>query len=302
MRVALFGGTGFIGGRLVEELTGAGHQVSLFVRPRPGRSPRPPVPGVVEVPFDNRPGGAWEGTLAGAEAVVNMAGATIGGRWTADRKRLLVQSRVPFTAGIVAAIGRADPRPRLLVSASGAGYYGDRGEDPLAEGEPPGEDFLSRLAREWEAEAANAEALGLRVVQVRTAIVFGRGGGSLPQLTLPFRLFAGGPLGSGRQWFPWVHLDDIAGIYRHAVETTPLTGPLNAAAGSVRQKELARVIGRILHRPSFLPAPRFALRLALGEFAEAILASQRIDNRKLLASGYRLRHPDLAEALAEALG
>ncbi len=252
-------------------------------------------------PLDAR---SWAEALAGADAVVNLAGATIGARWTAKRKRLIRESRVDLTRALVeglAAIPQGE-RPGVLLNASGAGYYGDRGDDVLTEVEPPGQDWLAQLAAEWEAAALAAEGLGVRVVPMRTGIVFAPGGGSLPLMALPFRLFAGGPLGSGRQWMPWVHLDDIAGIYAHALEHADVTGPLNACAGSARQRDVARAIGRALRRPSWFPTPLLAVRLAFGEFADALGASQRVSIDKLLASGYALRWPDLDAAVADALG
>lgn len=304
MRIGVFGGTGYIGRAFVAELVSAGHEVVLFARPRPGRGVQPPPIDVVD--FDGEPHGAWRARVDGLDAVVGMTGATIGKRWTRARKRRIYDSRILVTRTIVDAIRAASDPPAVFVSASGTGIYGDRGGDLLAEDEPPGDDWLARLAADWEAEAVRAEETGVRVVCVRTAVVFGPGGGSLPQLTLPFRLFVGGPVGGlfrfGTQWFPWVSLDDVAGIYRFAVEHQDVRGPLNACAGSVRERDLARLIGRVLRRPSLVPAPTFALRLVLGELGPELVVSERVSNTKLLEFGYRMRRPDLEQTLRWSLG
>lgn len=303
MRVVVAGGTGFIGRRLVAELAARGHEAVVAARPHSAVRARVGAggAGVAVDPLDAR---SWAEVLAGADAVVNLAGATIGARWTAKRKRLIRESRVDLTRALVeglAAIPQGE-RPGVLLNASGAGYYGDRGDDVLTEVEPPGQDWLAQLAAEWEAAALAAEGLGVRVVPMRTGIVFAPGGGSLPLMALPFRLFVGGPLGSGRQWVPWVHLDDIAGIYAHAIERADVAGPLNACAGSSRQRDVVRAIGRALGRPSWFPTPLLAVRLVFGEFADALGASQRVSIDKLRASGYQLRWPDLDAAVADALG
>lgn len=303
MRVVVAGGTGFIGRKLVVELAAKGYETVVAARPVSAVRARTGAGGAVAAvdPLDAR---SWARALAGADAVVNLAGATIGARWTAERKRLIRESRVDLTRALVDGLSAlpASDRPSVLLSASGAGYYGDRGDDVLTEDEPPGKDWLARLAAEWEAAALDAEDLGVRVVVMRTGIVFGPGGGSLPLMALPFRLFVGGPLGSGRQWMPWVHLDDIAGIYAHALERSNLSGPLNACAGSARQRDVARAIGRALRRPSWFPAPLLAVRVVFGEFADALSASQRVSTEKLVASGYALRWPELDAAVADALG
>lgn len=298
MQVVVAGGTGFIGRRLVAELAAAGHEALVAVR----RESAARAGGSV-VPVDTLDARSWAEALAGADAVINLAGASIGARWTAKRKRLIRESRVDLTRALVeglAAIPQGE-RPGVLLSASGAGYYGDRGDDVLSEDEPPGADWLAQLAADWEAAALAAEDIGVRVVVMRTGIVFGPGGGSLPLMALPFRLFVGGPLGSGRQWMPWVHLDDIVGIYVHALERPDVAGPLNACAGSARQRDVARAIGGALRRPSWFPTPLLAVRLVFGGFADALGASQRVSVAKLLASGYALQWPDVDAAVADAL-
>lgn len=299
MKVAVFGGTGFIGGELVPRLVKAGHEVVVFSRPRPGG--RPTAPGVTVADFDARPGGAWARALEDVDGVVNMAGATIGARWTPQRMRLIRSSRVELTATIVDAMGDMRSPPSVLVNASGAGYYGDRADELLTEDDAPGDDWLAHVASDWEAAAARAERFGVRVVRLRTGIVFGSGGETLRLLALPFRLFVGGPVGLGRQWFPWIHLDDIAELYRFALENENAAGPVNAVADSVRERDLARTIGQLLKRPSWLPVPLLALRLVYGGFADALGASQRVSPERLRQLGFRFRHPDLEGALKQAL-
>ncbi|GAB4279010.1 MAG: TIGR01777 family oxidoreductase [Coriobacteriia bacterium] len=301
MRVAILGGTGLIGGALRGSLADAGHEVVLFAREATAARLQPEA-GTTVVVYDGRAEGEWVASLEGADAVVNMAGATIGAMWTPARKEAIRASRVDLTKTVVEALRTLADRPRVLVNASGAGYYGDRGDDLLGEDEPPGSDWLARLAADWEEAAFEAQGLGMRVVTMRTGIVFSREGGSLELMALPFRFFVGGPLGSGRQWFPWIHLDDIAGLYRFAVETEAVTGPLNACAGSERQREVARAIGRAMRRPSWLPAPVFAVRLLYGEFADALSASQRVSTEKVRSLGYEFQWPEIGPALADVLG
>jgi hypothetical protein len=302
MRVAVLGGTGFVGKALVPALVEAGHEVVLLCRPKPGGAPPPSGPSLTPVEFDGRPDGEWTRSLEGVNGVVNLAGATIGARWTAKRKELIRSTRVDLTKMLVQALGPLQTKPRVLVNASGIGYYGDRGDAMLTESDAAGDDFAGRLAADWEAAALGARAHGIRVVAVRTAVTFGPGGGSLPVMTLPFKLFVGGPLGSGRQWLPWIHLDDLVRIYIAALEDDRLSGPVNAAAGSVRERDLGHAIGRALHRPYWLPAPFFAVRLVFLGFADALKASQRVTPAKLEAMGFEFRWPQMEPALRDALG
>jgi uncharacterized protein (TIGR01777 family) len=311
MKIVLSGATGFIGRPLVAALGEAGHDSVVLTR-RPVEAwealwgpDRPP--GAELVRWDGRPGeGAWASVLAGAGAVVNLAGASIGaGRWTAARKEVLVSSRLePLHALVQAMAGLpAGRRPGVLASASGIDYYGDRGDEVVTEDSPPGDSLLARVCVEWEAAAQEAEPLGVRVVTMRTGVVFGRGAEALQRLVLPFKLFVGGPLGSGDQWFSWIHLDDIVGLYRLAVEYEGARGPLNAVAPDVRrEKDVAKEIGRLLGRPSWLPAPAFALRLALGQQADLVLHGRQAAPARVRALGYTFKYPDLPGALAQAVG
>ena len=296
MRIVLAGATGFIGSALVPALVGAGHEVVVLTR-----SAKKAVGAAAMVVWDGRSVDA--GALAGADAVVNLSGATIAGtRWTARRKRGIVSSRVESTAAIVDAIAQLRPeqRPRVLVNASGIDYAGDAGDEIVDESVRPGETFLASVCVEWEAAALAAEALGLRVVLMRTPVVFARDALALKLMALPFRLLVGGRLGSGRQWFPWIHLADAVRLYISAIEDDALQGPVHMVAPeAVRQADVAREIGRALHRPSILPAPGWALKLGLGEQSDLLLGGQHAVSRKLAAGAFL--YPRLADALAEAL-
>ena len=243
----------------------------------------------------------WARAFEGAGAVINLAGEPIAeGRWTTTRKRAILSSRLEATSGVAAALRAAGASGAVLLSGSAIGYYGTPGDEPLDESSPGGTDFLATVCREWEHEALEASDLA-RVVLLRTGLVLARGGGALQQLALPFHLFAGGPLGSGRQVMSWVHRDDWIAMVRWALATASVRGPLNVTAPApVSNREMASAIGRALHRPSFMPAPAFALRLALGEMADAmILNGQRVLPRLAQQSGFTFRYESIDAALAE---
>lgn len=292
MRILIAGGTGFVGSYLVWTLRQAGHEV-LVVSRRPG----------AELSWDGRSAGAWTEKLAECDAVVNLSGESIAaGRWTKARKSALRDSRLDSTRALVEAIGNAAKKPKVLVSASAVGYYGDRADEVLSDSAAPGRGFLADLCRQWEAEALKAEAHGVRVALPRIGVVLGPGGGALPRMALPFKLFGGGPIGSGRQWLSWVSREDLAGLILHAL-TRELKGPFNAVSPNpARSADFSRELGRTLGRPSWLPAPPLALRLALGEMAdELLLASQKCVPQKALSSGYKFSLPELPAALKAAL-
>jgi len=248
--------------------------------------------------------GELGGAGVGADAVVNLAGASIAdGRWTAERKALLRASRIDTTRTLVSALARMNTRPSVMMSASAIGYYGDRGDETLTEESKPGADFLAGLAQEWEAEALKAEALGIRVVLARFGIILARDGGALPKMMLPFKIGVGGKLGSGQQWMSWVTLEDVVGILRLAIENASLRGAINVVSPQPLQNaEFTKVLAKAMHRPALFPAPAFALRLALGEMADALLlSSQRVVPQKLQQLGYRFLRPDLNSALAAIL-
>ena len=278
--MAITGATGLIGRALAAALTTRGDTVIPMGR-----------------------GAVTSSMLAGCAAVVNLAGEPLlGARWTARRREALRSSRIVRTAELVAALAGAEPRPRVLVSASAVGYYGDRGAELLSEASPPGDDFLAVLCRDWEAAAASAEALGIRVVLVRTGIVLAPQGGALAQMLPPFRWGLGGPAGSGRQYWPWIHIEDEVGVILEALGNGQLHGPVNAVAPeAVTSRDFAQALGRALHRPAVLPLPALALRLRFGGAAVTLLSSQRVAPGRLEACGYRFRFPALASALQDCV-
>ncbi|HAH05312.1 MAG TPA: TIGR01777 family protein, partial [Elusimicrobia bacterium] len=273
-----------------------------------GRGPPPappagslsPPPGVQPVDWAPPAPGPWEAALDGADAVINLAGEPVaGGRWTEARKLCILQSRVLATGALVAAAAKAARRPKALLNGSAVGYYGDIPEGDADENRPPGADFLAKVCVCWEEAAAKAENLGLRVVRLRTGHVLGRDGGMLAKMMPPFQLFIGGPLGSGRQWLPWIHRHDEVEAILFCLENE-ISGPVNLCAPAPeRMRAFCRELGKVLHRPSWAPAPAFALRLLLGEMAELVLGGQRAVPAKLTAAGFRFRYPLLSEALAD---
>lgn len=298
--VVVTGGTGLVGGRLLPMLRAAGVPVRLLTR-RPGSHRG--SPGVEMLGWD---GVAPDpGVLEGARAVLHLSGEPIfGGPPTAARRRRIFSSRVDSTRALVAALGRlpAGARPAALVSASAVGIYGDRGDVPLPETARPGEGFIPKLCAAWEAEAQRAAEHGVRPVQVRFGIVLAREGGALPLMARIFRAGLGGRLGHGRQWVPWIHVDDAVGALGVALDTASLEGPLNAVAPQpVRNGELTRALAGALHRPALLPVPRFALRAALGSLAGELLDSRRVLPTRLEAAEYAFRQPMLGGALAAEL-
>ncbi len=303
MKILIAGSSGLVGTALVESLGQAGHTVCRLLRPESAAKAAGARPSVA-VRWD--PGtGELEGAAAGADALVNLAGVSIAsGRWTAERKRALYGSRVDTTRVLVKAAGQLHPRPRVLVSASAIGYYGSHGDEELGEDSEPGNDFLAGLARDWEQEALRAEDSGMRVVCLRFGVILARTGGALQRMLLPFKLGAGGRLGSGKQWMSWVTLAEAVSVVRFALENESLRGPVNTVSPNpARNREFTAALAQALHRPAIFPAPAFALRLALGEMADALLlVSQRVVPWKLSALGYEFIHPELAGALAAVLG
>lgn len=304
MRILLSGSTGLIGSATARLLRQQGHEILRLIRP--GATPRRDAAASAadSTAVWDPVGGALDSAADGSDAVVHLAGASIaGGRWTAARKRLIAESRVTATRNLVGALARLSRPPRIFVAASAIGYYGNCGDRLLTEESPAGGDFLAGVCRDWEAESARAAGFGARVVLPRFGIVLARHGGALGQMMLPFRLGFGGPIGSGRQWMSWISLEDVAGIIAYAISSEPLSGPVNAVAPNpVRNAEFVKDLGRALHRLALLPAPAFALRLALGEMADALLlASQRVVPQKLERLHYPFLHRELPSALAAVL-
>lgn len=296
MHIVVAGGTGFLGRPLVNRLERDGHRVRVLAR-------RPASPREVAWRPDGT-AGPWAAVLDEADAVINLAGESIaGGRWTAARKVRIRESRVRATRSLVAAIQQARRRPAVLLSGSATGYYGPRGDEPLTEASSPGDDFLAEVCRDWETEALRAAGT-TRVVLLRTGIALEADGGALPPMALPFKLFGGGPVGSGRQYYSWIHRDDWLEMVAWALRTNSVSGPLNLTAPNPeRNRDFARALGRALHRPSLLPAPAFALRLVLGEMADALLLTgQRVLPAHAQAHGFEFRYAKLDEALAAIYG
>jgi uncharacterized protein len=254
--------------------------------------------------LEGEPFGEDQEKIEGADAVVNLAGAPIAAQsWSNERKALLRSSRVHITRELVCSLEKLVDRPKTLVSASAIGYYGNRGDEVLTEESKPGDDFLARLAQEWEAEAVKAEALGMRVVRLRFGIILAKHGGALPQMMRPFRFGMGGRIGSGQQWMSWITLQDVVRVIRQALENSAVSGALNVVAPQpARNADFAQALGRAMHRPAMLPAPAFALEFALGEMADALLlASQRVNPSRLEQLGYRFAQGDLNSALSSVL-
>jgi len=299
--VAVTGASGLVGSALVTGLTSAGHRVVRVVRGAGAAS----VAGQRLARWDPESGALEPSELAGADAVVHLAGESVaGGRWTEAKKRRIRSSRVDVTRRLAEALLRLERPPRLLVSASAVGYYGDRGSEILREDSAPGPGFLAEVCREWEAATDPAARAGIRVVRLRIGMVLSRRGGALGAMLTPFRLGAGGPVGSGVQWVSWIAIDDLVGAILHALATESLAGPVNAVAPEpVTNRELARTLGRVLRRPALLPLPAVAARLLFGQMAdELLLASARVEPARLRATGFTFRHARLEDALRHELG
>ncbi len=298
MRIVVSGGTGFIGRPLCASLCLDGHQVTVLTRNR-AVAQRACGPMVTAIEWDGREAGAWEHCLDGSDAVINLAGAPIAdGRWTEARKQHLLKSRVLSTRVLVEAMSRRSSKPRTLVSASGIGYYGASDDRVLDEGAARGQGFLPDLCRTWEAEAVRAVEMGVRVVLLRTGMVLEQDGGALPKMLLPFRLFAGGPIMPGTQWVSWIHRRDHIGLIQWLLKTPSVSGPINAVAPeAVTMNRFCDALGRVLHRPSWLPIPGFALNMALGELGTLMTTGQRVTPAKALSGGYVFHYPKLEPAL-----
>ncbi|MEO8702411.1 MAG: TIGR01777 family oxidoreductase [Kofleriaceae bacterium] len=306
MKVVVTGATGFMGSALVPALVKHGDEVVVLSRDGAKAKAKLGVE-AVSANLDER--GAWENVLVGAGAIVHLAGESVAGkRLDARQKQLVRDSRVEVTRTIVEAIAAmpAGERPRALISASGTDYYpfaveGALDDDEVTEADPPSEMFLGRVCRDWEKEASAATALGLRVAMMRTGLVMGGSGGPLAEMIAPFKLFAGGKLGNGKQFVPWIHLDDAVAVYVAAVHDDRYAGPINLVAGSVRNKVLAKAIGKAMHRPAWLPAPGFALKLVVGELAEYLLHGRNVVPKRLTDLDFRFAHPNVEEAVASAI-
>lgn len=301
-RIIITGATGLIGKRVARELRRRGESLVVFSRDTP--TARKELRGAEEyVAWQPEEQGPWANAVPGAHAVIHLAGASIyGQRWSESYKRQIRDSRVLGTRGLVKAIARAAVRPQVLICGSAVGYYGPRDDTPLDESAAPGRDFLAQVCVEWEAEARKAEALGVRVVLLRTGVVLDPHEGALSQMMLPFKLFAGGPIMPGTQWLSWIHIDDEVGILLKALDDPAVSGPVNATAPNPQTNaEFTRALGQAMGRPAWLPVPQAGLKLALGEFAESLTTGQRVLPRRIQELGYQFQYPTSEQALRQLL-
>ncbi|MFB8791532.1 MAG: TIGR01777 family oxidoreductase [Potamolinea sp.] len=300
MKVAITGATGFVGSRLVEQLQAKGHQPLILTRNK--TSATRTFPNLEIVPYTPTVSGSWQEAIAGCDAVVHLAGEPIAeSRWTPKHKQEILDSRKLSTQKIVEAIAKANPKPRVLVNASAIGYYGTSETATFDENSPSGNDFLSEVCRTWETEAQKVKYADVRLVILRFGIILGNGG-ALAKMIPPFQLFAGGPIGTGNQWFSWIHRDDLVNLIIEAVTRDDMEGIFNATAPNpVRMSELCQVLGETLHRPSWLPVPSFALEALLGEGAKVVLEGQQVLPKRTTSYGFNYQYPTVKEALAEIL-
>ena len=299
MKIVIAGGGGFIGRGIVEKFARESHAVVVLTRSHPRLSfARENVRTVL---WDARTVGTWASEVDGADAVMNFAGEPLDAkRWTQKQKEIIVRSRVESTEAIVEALRRATNKPSVFINASAVGYYGSVEQEEVTEEYRRGEGFLADVVHRWEETALRAVAEGVRTVLLRMGVVLARDGGALTKMALPFRLFVGGPIGLGRQWFPWIHRDDVASIAHFAMKNSALAGPVNAVAPeSVTMRQFCETLGKVLRRPSWAPVPGFVLKLALGEMSEMILTGQRVVPANLLRVGYSFIFPTLDDALRD---
>jgi uncharacterized protein (TIGR01777 family) len=292
MKILMTGGTGFVGVNLATRLLRDGHELTVLTRKIPTG-----LLAVRAVECDPAVPGPWQDEVASHDAVINLAGASIFRRWTKKYRRVLRDSRLRTTNNLVEAMSG-----QTLISASAVGYYGFHGDEELTESDGPGDDFLAELCRDWEAAALDARKKGSRVVPARLGIVLGKDGGALEQMVRPFRLHAGGRLGSGRQWFSWIHIHDLLEAFVHLLSKQDLEGPVNLTAPQpITNRDLAAAIGKALGRRSWLPAPGFAIKMAMGEFGSVVLKGQRVKPKKLEESGFEFEFPGIEAALRDLL-
>ncbi|MGC2432177.1 MAG: TIGR01777 family oxidoreductase [Desulfobaccales bacterium] len=299
MKVFMTGGTGFVGAYLSRELVKLGHEVTILSRrEQPFAVQRPGIRLVLGDPAQE---GDWMGAAPEHDWIINLAGASIFSRWSPAYKQEIVESRIRATRNLVIALAGGNRR-QLFCSTSAVGYYGPHGDEALTEESPPGSDFLARLGVDWEAEALKARELGLRVVITRFGIVLGKGGGALGQMVPMFRRFLGGPMGSGQQWFSWIHQVDLARAFSFIGEHPEIDGPVNfTTPNPVRNRELAQALGRALRRPAWLRTPAFMIRLAMGELGDTLLSGQRVIPKRLIEAGFKFDFPAIEPALKDLL-
>jgi uncharacterized protein len=296
MRLVVTGATGFIGRALCAALLEHGHALTLFTRGAPRDANTGTKRWLHWTPGTLRD---WDAALDGVDGIINLAGEPIAEKkWSHTQRRRIEKSRIDATQCLVQACAKAKQRPHFLINASAVGYYGPRGDEIATEETPPGNDFLGQLCQAWEAAALKAEELGMRVARLRTGIVLGPGGGALAKMAEPFKIYMGGPLGSGKQWMSWIQLEDLIRLILLLIDNPLAQGPFNATAPNpVQNKEFSATLGKVLHRPSWAPVPAFVLKLALGEMATMLLTGQRVVPAAAEKLGFKFRHPDLREAL-----
>ena len=309
MKIVIAGGTGFLGGPLAEMYAEDGNEVHVLTRSlgtgETRHDPGTGMPGITRVGWTpDGSSGPWAPSVDGADAVINLSGESLAAaRWNTQTKARVRDSRVLATRSLGAAIAAAQTPPAVFISGSAVGYYGHTDNRPVTESDPPGRDFLAQLCVEWEQEGRKAARTGTRVVLLRTGIVLERSGGALTEMMKPFRFFVGGPIGSGQQYLSWIHRLDWIEIVRWIVTTSSVIGPVNATAPHpVTNREFARSLGRAMRRPSLVPVPGFALKIAVGEFAESLLTGQRVIPARAQKEGYHFRYPDLQQAFRGIFG
>lgn len=305
MKIAISGATGFVGTRLVEKLHTEGHRILVLTRnPTFAQKvfPSPAFPNLEIIAYTPSVSGTWQDAIAGCDGVVNLAGEPIAeGRWTPERKQEILNTRKLGTQKIVEAIAKANPRPSVLVNTSAIGYYGTSETASFDEDSASGNDFLAQVCQEWEQEATKVKDTNVRLVILRFGIVLGNGG-ALGKMITPFKLFAGGPIGSGQQWFSWIHLDDIVGLIIQALTKPTMEGVYNATAPQpVRMNDLSTTMGNVMNRPSWLPVPGFAIEAILGDGAKVVLEGQKVLPKRTLESGFEYQYPNLQSALTQIL-
>ena len=296
MNITVTGGSGFVGTHLTKYLLQKGHRVTALGTSQPG--PEIEDDNYRYISADTTAPGPWQEVIAGVDAVVNLTGRSIFSRWTEKYKKSIYDSRILTTRNIVDAL--SEEKPVVFCSTSAVGFYGNRGDELLNEDSTPGEGFLAIVGQDWEKEALRGQEKGHRVVVMRFGIVLEKHGGAMAKMIPAFKMFAGGPLGNGRQWFPWIHMNDVIGAIEFCLENSDISGPVNYTAPEpVQNAELARTLGRVLGRPALMPAPAFMIRLAMGEFGETLLDSQRAVPEKLLKAGYTFQFSELEPALRQ---
>lgn len=295
MNIFMTGGTGFVGTFLAKKFTSEGHNVTILTQSSSDSALK--LNGLNYLDGNPTVKGKWQDAVKEHDVIINLAGASIFSRWTPEQKKILRESRIETTRNVVDALP-ADAGRITLFSTSAVGYYGFHQDEELTENAAAGNDFLARLAYDWEQEALRAKEKGARIVMTRFGIVLGKNGGALGQMIPLFKFFLGGPLGSGRQWFSWVHMQDLAEAFGFLLQHPEISGAVNLCSPQpVRNADLGKAIGKVLHRPSFMPAPGFMIKLILGEFGSVLLEGQRVIPRRLLDAGFKFKHPDIEEAL-----